>query len=274
MTINGINGANTQMGQMGMNQAADSYSKNIQNQIANAQKQLQELSSNEDMSLEEKMKKRQEIQKKISDLNAQLRQHQIEQRRAAMSGKEKQQAEGSSMDDMLGSTRNDGSTKAGNNGTGLSQASMTAMISADGSIKQAKIQGSVAASMEGSARVLKAEIQNSHGGSVEKKQEELADIEQKAQAATISQMYTLADASKTMEKAAQADSTTEKTAGSSVKEEKAQGKVAETDAQTKKAENVQTENGTQEKVTEPVETSASEAMESQTAVHTRVDVRL
>ena len=36
-------------------------SRNIQNQIANAQKQLQELSSNEEMTLEEKMKKRQEF---------------------------------------------------------------------------------------------------------------------------------------------------------------------------------------------------------------------
>ena len=36
MTINGISGANTQTAQMGMNQAMDSYSKNIQNQIANA----------------------------------------------------------------------------------------------------------------------------------------------------------------------------------------------------------------------------------------------
>ena len=87
MTINGISGANTQAAQIGMNQAMDSYSKNIQNQIANAQKQLQELSSNEEMTLEEKMKKRQEIQQQISDLNMQLRQHQIEQRR------EKQQAE-------------------------------------------------------------------------------------------------------------------------------------------------------------------------------------
>ena len=58
MTINGINGVNTQMKQMGMNQATDSYSRNIQSQIANAQKQLQELSSNEDMTLEEKDEKK------------------------------------------------------------------------------------------------------------------------------------------------------------------------------------------------------------------------
>ena len=34
MKINGINGANTQMGQMGMNQATDSYSRNIQRKIS------------------------------------------------------------------------------------------------------------------------------------------------------------------------------------------------------------------------------------------------
>lgn len=95
MTISSINGANTQIGQIGMNQATDSYSRNIQTQIADAQKQLQELSSNVDMSLEEKMKKRQEIQQQISDLNMQLRQHQAEQRR------EKQQKQ-ASFDDMIG----------------------------------------------------------------------------------------------------------------------------------------------------------------------------
>ena len=95
METNSINGINTQMGQMGMNQAADSYSRNIQNQIASAQKQLQELSSNKEMTQEEKMTKRQELQQQISDLNMQLRQYQTEQRR------EKQQKQ-SSFDDMTG----------------------------------------------------------------------------------------------------------------------------------------------------------------------------
>ena len=62
MKINGINGTNTQIGGMNMMQSNDSVSKNLQSQIANAQKQLQELSVNKEMSLEEKMKKRQEIQ--------------------------------------------------------------------------------------------------------------------------------------------------------------------------------------------------------------------
>ncbi len=209
MTINGINGTNTQAGQMGMNQATDSYSRNIQNQIANAQKQLQKLSSNEDMTLEEKMKKRQEIQQQISDLNMQLRQHQAEQRRAAMSGSEKQQAKSSSMDDMFGGTR---SGKAGNEGGGLSQASMTAIISADSSMKRAKAQGSVATKMEGRAGVLESEIKldQIRGNDTQKKEEELAEVEQKAQEAASSQLSTLADAGRTMEEAAKADGRTQK----------------------------------------------------------------
>ena len=136
MRINGLNGANTPVGGMNMTKATDSVSKNIQNQIANAQKQLQELSANKDMSIEEKMKKRQEIQQQITDLNNQLRQHQIEQRK-------EQQAKKSSMDDMLGGSKKT-APKAGKQSTGLSQASMKAMISADSAMAQAQVQGSVA----------------------------------------------------------------------------------------------------------------------------------
>ncbi len=244
MTINGINGANTQMGQMGMNQATDSYSRNIQNQIANAQKQLQELSSNEEMTLEETMKKRQEIQQQISDLKMQLRQHQMEQRRAAVSGSEKQQEKASSREDMLGGTK----AKVGEKSTGLSQASMTAMLSADTSIKQAKVHGSVATEMKGRANVLKAEIKQS--GSTEAKKAELADLEQKAVNATASQMNTLAEANKAVEEAAAAERTENK--DSDTKEEKA----------------VQAENP------QSVEKSNPEAPVAQTAVYAHVDVRL
>lgn len=102
MIINSINGANTQIGQIGMNQAADSYSRNIQNQIADAQKQLQELSANKDMTQEKKMMKRQEIQQQISDLNMQLRQHQMEVRMQA------QQKNGNGLDEMPGGKQDTG----------------------------------------------------------------------------------------------------------------------------------------------------------------------
>ncbi len=257
MTINGINGANVQMGQMGMNQVTDSYSRNIKNQIANLQKQLQELSSNEEMTLEEKMKKRQELQQQISDLNMQLRQHQMEQ------CKERQQAKSSSMDDMLGGTK----AKAGEKGAGLSQASMTAMLSADTSIKQAKVQGGVATELKGRANVLKAEVKQ--GGNTEAKKKEIAELEQKAENVTAAQMNTLAEANKAVEEAAvaertenkasdtkeekavQAEGKTEKTADGSAKGEKAQDGVSDTDVQTENTESVQQDNSTQTQNIQP-----------------------
>ncbi len=52
------------------------------------------------------MKKRQEIQQEITNLNQQLRQHQIEQR------KEQQSKNSSSMDDMVAGTNNTSKRKA------------------------------------------------------------------------------------------------------------------------------------------------------------------
>ena len=192
MRINGFSGTNTQTGTMGMTQGNDSVSKNIQNQIANAQQKLQDLSSNEEMSLEDKMKKRQEIQQEINNLNQQLRQHQIEQR------KEQQSKNSSSMDDMVAGTSSTSKKKD----TGLSQASMQAMICADSSMKQAKVQGSMATQNRGRASVLESEIKQDAGkGNTEKKEEELAELQAKAQSATAAQMSTLADANKSVEEA-------------------------------------------------------------------------
>ena len=264
MTINGINGANTQTAQIGLNQAMDPYSRNIQNQIANAQKQLQELSSNKEMTMEEKMKKRQEIQQQISDLNMQLRQHQMEQRM------EKQQENGPSMDEMLGGTN----AKTDGKSTGLSQASMTAMISADTSIKQSKVQGSVATKMEGRAGVLEAEIQldSARGGDTTKKKEELADVKQTAMQATASQIETLGDANKVMEEAAEADSKDNKTSGT--KKEDTKENVSETgQPDSVDANDNKTDKDTDVRAAEPIPAAEASA-EQETVAYTHVDVRL
>ena len=113
------------------------------------------------------MKKRQEIQQEINNLNQQLRQHQIEQR------KEQQSKNSSSMDDMVAGTSNTSKKKD----TGLSQASMQAMLCADSSMKQAKVQGSMATQIQGRASVLESEIKQDAGkGNTEKKEEELAEL--------------------------------------------------------------------------------------------------
>ena len=270
MRINGLNGANTQVGGMNMMQSNDSVSKNLQSQIANAQKQLQELSANKEMSLEEKMKKRQEIQQQIADLNNQLRQHQIEQRK-------EQQAKKSSMDDMLGGSKKT-TPKAGKQSTGLSQASMKAMISADSAMAQAQVQGSVATKMEGRAGVLESEIKldQARGDDVEKKKEELVEVQQKAVQAESAQMNTLADANKELEEAAKADQQAEKTDDKdkkadkkdAVSNEKEDSTVAETEEN--KATDV-------EVTAEPVNADVAGNVEvsvPETVTYTHVDVRL
>ena len=270
MKINGINGANTQVGGMNMMQSNDSVSKNLQSQIANAQKQLQELSANKEMSLEEKMKKRQEIQQQIADLNNQLRQHQIEQRK-------EQQAKKSSMNDMLGGSKQ-ATPKAGNQGTGLSQASMKAMISADSAMAQAKVHGSVATKMEGRAGVLEAEIKldQARGDDVEKKKEELAEVQQKAVQAESAQMNTLADANKELEAAAKADQQAEKTDDKDKKTDKKDA-VSNEKEDTAVAETEETKTADVDVATETVNADVvgnAEVSVPETVTYTHVDVRL
>ena len=270
MKINGLNGVNTQAGGMNMMQTTDSVSKNIQNQIANAQKQLQEISSNKEMSLEEKMKKRQEIQQQITDLNNQLRQHQIEQRK-------EQQAKKSSMDDMLGGSKKT-APKDGKQSIGLSQASMTAIISADSAMAQAQVQDSVATKMEGRAGVLESEIKldSARGGTVEKKQEELAEVEQKAVEAQSAQMDTLADANKKLEEAAKVNQQTEKTDDKDKKTDKKDTVSNEKDEKnvvaTEENKSVETDTTTEvtsTEVSEPMEVSVPENV-----TYTHVDMLL
>lgn len=247
MKVNGINGVNAQAGQAGRNQAVDSYSKNIQRQIANAQKQLQDLSANEDLTLEEKMKKRQEIQQEITNLNQQLRQHQIEQRK-------ERQSNGTSMNDMIGKSQSPRAARPGSKGNGLSQESMQAMISADASMKQAQVQGGVATRMEGRAGVLEAEIKmdQSKGVSTEAKEAELAEVEQKAMNAAASQVDTLADANQEMQEAAKAEQ------GS--KEEKTDTKTESKEEKSGQEEGKGSENTT--------------GTEAETNPYTHVDIRL
>ena len=254
MKINGFNGTNTQTGAMGMAQANDSVSKNIQNQIANAQQKLQDLSSNEELSLEDKMKKRQEIQQEITNLNQQLRQHQIEHRK-------EQQRKKSSMDDMVAGTKNTSAKK----GTGLSQAGMRAMISAESSMKQAKVQGSMATQMEGRAGVLESEIKQ---GNTEKKEEELADLQAKAQSATVAQMSSLSDANKSMEETAKADNRTDAAETKKDQAQKEENTQENADTTTDASDNADVKTETAETIKNP----ASES--GQSVVYTPIDIRL
>ena len=204
MKIGGMNGA-LAAGQTGASGVLeeDAFTKNIKNQIAQAQKEMQQLSANHELSMEDKMKKRQELSQKITDLNNQLRQHQVEQRR------EKQQQMAAEKKKSEPDTKEN-----------LSKDSMKSMISADVSIKQAKEQGSTVVHMKAEANVLKMEIKQdaSRSANVEVKQEKLSKIGQKIADAEEGQMKQLAQADKSLKEHAK-DTVEKKSSKEEEKEE-------------------------------------------------------
>ena len=220
--MNGVGGASMLTGAVSGGQAEDAVSKRLQQQIENAQKKLQEISGNSEMSTEEKMKMRQEIQKEIADLNGQLRQHQMELRKKEAEEAKKKQAENTSAAEQNNWSKT-GNAKNDSVDVQISAEGMQAMISADGAMKQAKVQGSVATSMEGKANVLEVEIQldGARGGDTSAKEAQLTDTRQKAQEAAASQISTLAEARETLSEAnASANTVGTKTDDAKAAEEK------------------------------------------------------
>lgn len=190
-------------------QATDEVSRNIQKQISDTQEQLQSLSSKEDMPMEEKQKKRQELQKKISDLNNQLKQREIELR------KEKQQkgdnSVGESMGIGAGGKESENVEKINPLGReddkqnqGMSLGRMRAMISAESGMQRADAEGNVKSGLERVASVLKREISTDaqRGSDVSQKQNELEKVEKRIQKASSTQFDILGETNKTMQEAA------------------------------------------------------------------------
>lgn len=205
-----IEGTNTampvQQGAMGGANSNDPVAKGLQDRIKKAQQELKELSANQDMSVEQKQKKRQELQQEINDLTMQLRQHQIEQKQKE--NQEKQNA----IDELSGNSKmqeNGQTTEKGGVIVGLSAEGMEALISADGSKKQAQVQGTTARQLEGKANVLEEEIRQDmalgKGVNIGKKQEDMAKLRRTAQTAQTSQLNTLAEAGRELEEVSETE---------------------------------------------------------------------
>lgn len=186
--------------QINQNPQLDSYSKGIQEEINNAQEQLQSIGENKELSPDEKMKRRQEIQKQISDLQNQLRQHQIEQQRENRQKK----SSSSSMEDMLGGNQGG---KTGKKNGAISRASMQTIITAGSTLNQIEVQGALKGQLDGQAGVLETEIKldSARGANVERKEEELAAIEEKTRNIQSSQMDMIAEANKEIKEAQESE---------------------------------------------------------------------
>lgn len=208
MNVNGINGAGMRPDilKTGTGNQTDPVSKDLQTQIEKLKNDLHEISASQDMSLDAKMKKRQEIQKQISELEIQLRQHQMEARREERQKKKEE----SSFDNLAGTKPQKKQGESQN--MGMSAGNMEAMISADKAIKQASVNGSTAKKMESRANVLEVEIKldTSRNGSsnVSLKEEELAKTKESMEKATASQIDSLVQAGKNIQDASKEDKTT------------------------------------------------------------------
>lgn len=197
-------------------QAVDATSRSLQKQIENAQKQMQELAKNDQMSPEDKMKKRQELQKQITDLEQQLRQHALElQRKQAEEARKKREQEEQE--------RSAGRQKEQEQKGVMSKDSMNAMLSADSAVRQADANGTIVTRMEGEKRVLAGEIRQdkARGINTAKQEEKLSDMEERIRDVTGTQIKTLAEAGKKLQDTSKKEAEDRaKEAGKAEKDEK------------------------------------------------------
>jgi len=276
MGIGSVTSMNSMSGmQMAKTGSTDSKSKNIQNEITDIQQQMQKLSSKEELSVNEKTAERKKLQREISNLNTELKQHQEElsksQKREIMMAElqedsktekeekpeDKMQTKESSPDKTDGVKGNgqeshqgtviakntdgivilkedinrdekpgastekkqteetDGTKEediAGNDtkpinsdmDTGLSRKKMHDIVSADSSLQQAGLQGTVITRIRGGIVILRGEMKQDErlGTDTEKKQDELEKLEKKEQRAMAFQFSVLGEANDTMKPAA------------------------------------------------------------------------
>lgn len=165
---------------------ADSESKNLEHQIASKQQRLSRLSSDAEMTAEEKAKERQEVQKQIEELNRKLRQIQLEQKEKAEEAAKEQEQKAALKEQMLGET-----TKKETQGEDFAKAqeeriekhnppveSIQKMLAVDSVVQQERVLGSVDRQKAGRENVLEAEIKSDevYGMDVTHKKEELSAL--------------------------------------------------------------------------------------------------
>lgn len=228
MEIGSMKGINVLSGSpMGGIRQTDPVSKNIREQIAELQRQMQELSSKEELPATEKVKKRQELQQEISSLNRELRQRQAdnrkEQQKEALADVTKTRGiERTEVRDdpaQSDNVKNDRVQDSSEKNTGIPaesaeekvsrntdlqdieipQKEWKAIATSDSSMEQMRRQESVIARIEGGIAVLKGEIRldEARGADVTKKQEELRKQEEKLRTANVPPVNAGAEADST-----------------------------------------------------------------------------
>lgn len=205
--------------------AVDSESKALQKQIEMKQKELKELSSKDDIPLEEKAKQKQQLQQEITQLEAQLRMHQQEV-------KQQKQQENAMQNPMAASgERQSLAASMSLSPEGTAMAGMESLLSAHSSLKQARVQQGVGKSLQADAKVLESEIKQDKnlGASVEKKEQQLEELNQRS---TDAMSYAAAALNQANETVAEAkDSEEKKNEGADADKKDEETKVSKDDKQ-------------------------------------------
>lgn len=231
MEINSVKAMEGASGGQGAKiQPVDSVSKNIQNEISNVQRKRQELSSNEDLSVEDRLKKRQEMQREISRLNTQLRQRQAEMRREKQKDllseemkkdfdktkeaeakkvetKEAEEAKETEKAERETKEEKGKETEKEKKSADISEMGMKEAAAADFALQQARSRRNVISDMENGIEILKGEIRQdeARGANAEGKKEALKKQEEKVQKASASQFSVLGNTYKVIVDATRAN---------------------------------------------------------------------
>lgn len=156
---------------------------------------------------------------------------------------------------------------------------MQAMISAGSAMTMVQKQGSVATNMKGREGILEAEIKldSARGGNVERKQEELDEVQKKLTQVQSAQMDILSDANKKIEEARKEDQKAEATEKKATEKKVAEKKAEEKAQEAKREEKANKEVDDVAVVTETSQIVIPESVRvsaPDTIVYPHVDVRL
>lgn len=165
----------------------DAISKSIENEISDVQRQRQQVSK-QDLSADEKMKKRQELQQEISRLNNQLRQRQTETRREqnkekvakerdvenAKADDEKKAQGAASKKDETRETETEGKTVEMQDAK-KEKINEHTVVSAEDAISRSRLQSRVVSGIRNDIKILQGEIRQdkARGENVDDKKEQL-----------------------------------------------------------------------------------------------------
>ena len=172
----------------------DSETKSIQNEITSQRQRLNRLSSDSEMSAEEKAKKRQEIQKEIAELNRKLRMLRMQQKEDDKKAQEEQEAKTSVIKEQIAETsKEETENKSSENGlkdsekeyaleqlekTSIPPQNIKKLLEAGTLLQKERIQQSVSHKETSAENILEAEIKSDklYGTDTSAKEEKLASM--------------------------------------------------------------------------------------------------